>query len=96
MFAKKDNKVVHSITSHQREHISVLSCIKAICSKSPLCYIVNGKYFIANHIRGCLPRAVMGVQMRGCQNFSFLEMLVESLGVLHHNTQLDTNSYLWT
>ena len=62
VLAKKGSKVVNSITPDHREHISVLSCINAAGGTIPNFYIVKGKYFTANHIRGCEPGAVMGVQ----------------------------------
>ena len=43
-------------------HAAVLSCINAAGGKIPNFYIVKGKYFTANHIAGCEPGAVMGVQ----------------------------------
>ena len=62
VLAKKGSKVVNSITLDHREHISVLSWINAASGKIPNFYIVKGKYFTSNHIRGCKPGAVMGVQ----------------------------------
>ena len=62
VLAKKGNKVVNSITPDHREHISMLSCINAVGGKIPKFYIVKGKYFTTNHIRGCEPGAIMGVQ----------------------------------
>ena len=62
VLAKRGSKLVNSITPDQREHISVLSCINAAGGKIPNFYIVKGKYFTANHIAGCEPGAVMGVQ----------------------------------
>jgi hypothetical protein len=62
VLAKKGSKMVNSITPDHREHISVLSCINAAGGKIPNFYIVKGKYFTANHIRGCEHGAVMGVQ----------------------------------
>ena len=59
---KKGSKVVNSITLDHKEHISVLSCINATGGKIPNFYIVKGKYFTSNHIRGCEPRTVMGIQ----------------------------------
>jgi len=96
VLAKKGSKVVNSITPDHREHISVLSCINAAGGKIPNFYIVKGKYFTANHIRGCEPGAVMGVQHNAWMTkflfeswiAHFLRNLNNGPGVSQHNRHL--------
>ena len=96
VLAKKGSKVVNSITPDQREHISVLSCINATGGKIPNFYIVKGKYFTSNHIAGCEPGAVMGVQhIAWMTKFlfeswiaHFLRNLSKGLGVSQQNRHL--------
>ena len=96
ILAKKGSKVVNSITPDHREHISVLSCINVAGGKIPNFYIVKGKYFTSNHIGGCEPGVVMGVQHNAWMAkflfeswiVHFLRNLNKGLGVSQQNMHL--------
>ena len=62
VLAKRGSKSVHSIEPDQREHLSVLSCIKAVGGSISNFYILKGTYFLQDYIVGCEEGAVMGMQ----------------------------------
>ena len=62
MLARKGSRSVHSIEPDQREHLSVLSCVKAVGGYIPNFYILNGIYFCEVYIVNCEEGAVMGMQ----------------------------------